>query len=379
MAVKSIRSGRVEARRPHAQLLSLCLLVGVFVSSTPAQDQSLSDQLYAQAKAAVTVNAQNQVLQKIEKLREGELSDALTNYLTGLEAWVLHQRGETVSQQAAEAHARGDAAAGLKLDKQAMEDFHAAIKLNPTRWKSYHQRGVCYALAGDFTQALADFSKTVELNPNYANAWFNRGEILYEMGKYAEAVKDYSQAIRLQPKDAGFCTGRGHAYFQLRRFPSALEDYHQAVALEPNSALHYANRGDAYRSLGRWSEAADDFAKAIGLDRSFGRALQSAAWLMATCPDPAYRNTDLALAAARRAIQLDGESDYIYLDTLAAAQANASEFREAVETLQRAVAAAPTENAAPLQARLALYRAAKPFRQPDTATAQRARNQVERR
>jgi tetratricopeptide (TPR) repeat protein len=272
-------------------------------------------------------------------------------------------------KQAAEAHAAGQADISRRLDGKAMEDFEAAIKLDPQRWKSYHHRGVCYALAGQFEKALSDFTKTIELRPEYESAWFNRGEIHYEMGRFAKAVADYDEAIRLQANDAGFFTSRGHAHFQLRQFDKALDDYSRAVELDPRNPQRITNRGDAFRSLGQWERAADDFRQAVNVDSRFGRAFQSAAWLMSTCPDEQYRQPDLALRAARKAVELDGDQDYIYLDTLAAAFANSGQFDKAQEVIRRAIQLAPAENAGPLKHRLDLYRSGKPFRQTvDTAT-----------
>ncbi len=336
------------------------------------------NKLLEEAEAAKTLEAQNAVLLKIEKVREKTTSQGAREYLIGLEAWVLHQRGETHAKHAAEANERGEQEQGRELDARAMEDFNAAIGLDPTRWKSYHHRGVGYALMGKFNEALQDFKKTVELYPKYANAWFNLGEIHYELGQFSKAVADYDEAIRQQPKDAGFHTSRGHAYFQLRRFKQALNDYSQAVSLDPKNGARYANRGDAYRSLGEWDKAANDFERAIRLDISFGQAYQSAAWLMATCPDPQFRNVDLAIRSAKKAIELDGDSDYIYLDTLAAALANGGQFSEAQTVLRRAIDSAPKENVGPLRRRLSLYRAKRPFRQSVTSTAQRAGNGAKR-
>ncbi len=375
MVVKFSRLPRIARTVPFTWLAVWMIGWGTFsVVAVPATAQERAktkeSQLFAEAKAAKTLEAQNRVLVKIEKIREKTTSQEVRKYLIGLEAWVLHQRGETHAKHAAEANEHGDDQQGRELDSRAMEDFNAAIGLDPKRWKSYHHRGVGFALMGKFDEALQDFSKTVELRPKYANAWFNRAEIQYELGQFAKALADYDKAIRLQPQDAGFYTSRGHAYFQLRRFKQALSDYSRAVALDPKNCERYANRGDAYRSLGQWDKAANDFERAISLDKSFGQAYQGAAWLMATCPDPQFRNADLAIRSAQKAIELDGERDYIYLDTLAAAFANGGQFDEAQATLRRAIDSAPQENVGPLRKRLNLYKAKRPFRQSVATTAQ---------
>jgi hypothetical protein len=58
---------------------------------------------------------------------------------------------------------------------------------------------------------------------------------------------------------------------------------------------------------------------------------------MATCSDTKVRNPKNALEAARRAIELDGDGDPRYLDTLAAAQAANGQFSDAVETVKDAM------------------------------------------
>jgi len=369
MAVKKSR------RQPACWLTALCAAMALAAGGVAAQQtaSSANQELYNQAISAKTPEELGRVLQRIETLRTGAIGQPLRQYLTDLQAWVHHRRGETYASEAARANAAGDAQAARILDAQSLRDFNAAIQLAPTRWKSYHHRGVCLALAGRFEDALRDLSKTIELSPAYADAWFNRGEIHYELGRFAKAVDDYSEAIRLESNDAGFHTSRGHALFQLRRFQSALADYDQAVALDPENAEAHANRGDAHRSLGNWELAANDFRQAIELNINLGRAYQSAAWLMATCPDARYRNPPLAVRAAEKAIALDGNQDYIYLDTLAAAYASSGQFDRAQETIRRAIQRAPAENVAPLKRRLNLYAAQKPFHQEHApATAARA-------
>ncbi len=91
---------------------------------------------------------------------------------------------------------------------------------------------------------------------------------------------------------------------------------------------------------------------------------------MATCPDKRFRKADLAIRAARKAIELDGESPR-YLDTLAAAQASAGKFELARATLRKALERAPADSATALKQRLALYESQRPYREaiPDVQLA----------
>ena len=134
----------------------------------------------------------------------------------------------------------------------------------------------------------------------------------------------------------------------------AIQDLDRVIELDADNAVAFADRADLYAFLGRWEQAARDFRMAIRLDKSLGRAYQSAAWLMATCPEKRFRDQKVALRAAQRAIELDGRDDYRYLDTLAAAQANAQRFGEAMESAQQAIEVAPTDVVAELQEKLQL-------------------------
>lgn len=269
-------------------------------------------------------------------------------YGSQLLSWAHNRRGELLAEEG--------------LNDQALADFETSLKYDKTRWKAYHNRAVSEAIAGQAEKALADFEKTIELQPRYANAFFNRGELLYDEGRFQDAVDDYSRAIRLSPRDSGAYNSRGHAYYRLNDYQRAINDYTRAIQIDGENAAAYVNRGDAYGDLGDYGRAASDYRNAIRIAPSLGRAYQSAAWLMSTCPEPRYRNPQFALESAKKAIQLDGEN-YRYLDTLAAAQANSGDFDSARETLAKAIEQAPAETAEIYKARLAKYEAGEAFRE----------------
>jgi tetratricopeptide (TPR) repeat protein len=287
----------------------------------------------------------------------------LDKYADELLAWTHNRLGELYADQAADFTRQGHDDQAAEQDALALAEFQAAVKANPDYWKALHNRGVSYALDGKFDEALADFGRVLKLRPQYANAWFNRAEIYYELGRYEEALSDYTQVMQLKPDDYDAHVRRGHAYFQLRRFREALADYDRAVALEPGKVEAVVNRGDASRNLGQWRQAAEDYQKAVGLDFRSGRAYQSSAWLMATCPEEKYRKADLAVLAAKKAVELDGSEDFTYLDTLAAAYANAGDFDKAEETITKAIKIAPQSHRDALKKRLELYKQERPYRE----------------
>jgi tetratricopeptide (TPR) repeat protein len=311
-------------------------------------DQKVKD-AYDKSKTAASLDDFTQIITFCQDGIDGGITGDSAAYAHKLQAWAYNRRGEKYS----EAH----------NEKQALKDFEAAIALQPGLWKAIQNRGVSRAYLGDTKGAMADFDTVVKMNPNYANAWFNRGELKYDQGDVTGALADYNRAIDLQPADAGFYNSRGHAQGRLGNFRDALADYDRAVQIDPNDAAALVNRGDAYRQQGMYGPAASDYRDAIRINSKLGRAYLSTAWLMATCPEERFREPDKAISAAQRAIELDGDKDYRYLDTLAAAQANAGKFDDAKATLNKALNEVPPSEVAHLKTRLELYETGRAFRE----------------
>ena len=310
---------------------------------------------FALTKTAETDEAFTQVIALCKSGMQKGLDTKMVTYARKLSAWAYNRRGET----------RADAGNA----QEGFADFDAAVALDARQWRAVHNRGVSYAMLGNPTAAIADFTRAIELNPKFANAWFNRGEMLYEKRDFASAVRDYNQVLKITPQDAAALNSRGHALYRLQRHAEALADYNKAIEIDPSSAAALVNRGDVQSDQGNFAEAAKDYREAIKANPSLGRAYQSAAWLMATCPDEKFRNAELAIEAAQKAIEIDGDSDYRYLETLAAAQANAGEFNDAITTQQRAIENAPAAVAQVYKGRVEKFRAGQPHREPSAKFA----------
>lgn len=349
-------------------IVALCLTTVLATAAagqeiTPDNAGDAIKRVFELSKRANSLADYTEVIDTCEQIAAAPVDEKKIAYAQNLAAWAYNRRGETRADQATLLAEQGAEEQAAELDSQSLADFTRSIELDPTRWKAFHNRGVGNAMQGDLEAALADFNESLKLEPEYSNTWFNRGEVHFEQGEHAKAIDDYNQALRIKPADAGALSRRGQAYAATNQFAAAVTDFTQVIRLAPQDAESYVDRAEALQNLKRWQAAADDYRQAVRLGPNSARAYREAAWFMATCPDPRFRDNALAEQAIARAIALAGQDDFRTLETHAAVLASAGQFEQAVEQQQAAIESAPNAARDVLQARLNLYQAQQPFRQ----------------
>lgn len=275
--------------------------------------------------------------------------------LQDIAAWAYNRRGELHSEA-------GD-------ERRAYDDYQRAILIDSNCWQALHNRGVTLASHGRPADALADFNRAVKLNPSLMTAYRNRAELLVSLGRHFEALADFDRAIVAQPGDAALYSGRAMARQRLGQTDAAVRDYNHSITLEPDNAVAFAGRASLYAELGFYEQAVADFAAALACDPLCEPAYRGLAWLLATCPDSRFRDSEKAVESARRMLHLGEAQNSIALDTAAAAHATAGQFDEAVRYEQQAIALARPAQRRAMTQRLALYRQRKPYRSHGDSTA----------
>jgi tetratricopeptide (TPR) repeat protein len=373
------------------KVLAVMLLVGIAQPAwgqpepTPARPRTGSDaredridaakaaklltEIYEETKDSTSADDFGRAIEVCERAIAAEPPQKIASYAHQLAAWAYNRRGEVYADQAASLFNQGERREANELDSLALDDFHAAVRHDPNKWKAIHNRGVSLALHGKIDQALADFARVLELAPEFVNSRFNRAELLARQDKWQAAIDDYSEVLKVKPDDTGALLGRAGVLLRQGKLVDAIADFTEVLRYQPQNAAAYAGRADAYTAQGEWNAAGSDYREAVRLDAKLGRAYRGAAWLMATCPRDEMRHADAALRSAQKAIKLDGNGDWTYLDALAAAQANAGQYDEAQATIEKALQMAPDSAVQVLQSRLDLYREGQPYRQSSNSTA----------
>ena len=340
-----------------ASIFVLCLGWMATSSSFGAEPVAADLQaIYARTQAAVDEAEFTEIAQACSKvIPDPKRSAADKAYAAKLFAWALNRRGEVRGERAAKMVHVGQLTDAQKLDQLAGKDFALAAQYAPDNWRIHHNLAIAHAMQGKYAEAIAAFTQVIELKDDYPNAYYNRAELYFEQEHFAQAVNDYSMAIELVATDARYYNGRAHASFMLNNHEAALADYTQAAGLETTNAAYITDLADALQSVGNWEDAATRYRQAVATDKTYARAYRNVAWLLSTCPDARFRNPNLGLTAARKAIELEGEQDFRALDTLAAATAATGDHAAAAKIVRQAIAIAPQAARAELTERSALY------------------------
>lgn len=195
------------------------------------------------------------------------------------------------------------------------------------------------------------------------------GSAALEGKRYDVAIRYLTAALAgdAKDKDAAYLHRlRGDAYLGKGDSDKAAADFARAVNFVPKDTAGYVMRGSTYGKLGNYKAAASDYSKGLALTPDDDTAMNSLAWLRATCPEASVRDGREAIRAGTRACELRRWKDAPSIDTLAAAYAEIGNFDQAVKLQQQALQlrSITPERRQGMQERLVSYQKHKPYRQP---------------
>ena len=187
-----------------------------------------------------------------------------------------------------------------------------------------------YLRQGDAARAGPDLDAAIQRDPSLSPAYLERGRLLARQGQHQRAIEDFTESIRHNN----------------------------------NYGAAFRSRAMSHQKLGDHQRAIADFGEAVRLDAKDALSANELAWLLATSPHAGLRDGKRAVGLARTACELAGWKNPGFLDTYAAALAEAGQFEEAARWQEKALEFPEFRRAEGARARerLALYLERKPFR-----------------
>jgi len=238
----------------------------------------------------------------------------------------------------------------------------SALVLGVLAWPACRQ-------TGRWRNEVSLFEHALSINPGSGMSHCNLGAALLAQGDLDAAADHLERAVRIRPESGVAHYDLGLILLRQKDLPGARSEFEQAVALRPKDARCWVLLGNTLLAQGELQAAVARFQTAVEADPENCGALNNLAWLLATRQSLAGNDPARAVELARRAAKLTDNENPGLLDTLAAAYAAAGQFDQAVAAVTRAIELARTAGneqlARELEGRRRLYRAHKPWREPD--------------
>jgi tetratricopeptide (TPR) repeat protein len=235
---------------------------------------------------------------------------------------------------------------------------------------AHNNLGFLFLRRGELDKAISEFQTALDIRSRNTQSHYslgtaliqsNLGNALSRKQLLDEAIDHLHEAIRLRPDYADAYFNLGSVLFQQGRIDQAIAQWQAALAIRPRDAEAHRNVADALRKQGKMKEAISEYEQALNIAPEDGVALNSLAWILATCSDASIRDGTRAVTLAVKAVQISGGRNPDSIRTLAAAHAEVGQFAEAAATAEVAKELANTQSkpglARRLEEEITVYRA----------------------
>jgi serine/threonine protein kinase len=290
----------------------------------------------------------------------------------------------------------GRPAEALKLKEQVLAlRRKVSGPEDPETLRAMNNLANAYRDAGRLAQATTLLEQALALrrkvsgpeHPETLLAMRNLASCYDHAGRREEALKLREQVLMLRRKVSGpehpetlaAMSGLGISYFEAGRLEEVLKLQEEVLALSrkvmgpehPHTLIYMQNLADSYEAAGRLEETLKLQEEVLARRRKvLGHehpdtleSLNAVAWILATSPEPGIRNGTNAMNFAEAAVAATHRTNAGYLDTLAAAYAEAQQFDRAVAAERQAINLEQTEaEKTDCGQRLKLYQENKPYR-----------------
>jgi tetratricopeptide (TPR) repeat protein len=213
---------------------------------------------------------------------------------------------------------------------KALPLFDRWIAEEPRLWQLYLARGVARLHVSQNTRAIEDFNRVEGKLRLYGSRSGDLALItalqayaLCKQNEPCDGCKLFADAKKLDGQSWQVCQVRGWTNLEQRKYTAAKSDFRLALSLSRN------RQAEPHEAM---------------------------ALLLAACPDEHIRDGEKAVKHAARACELTKRGDWICLDTLGAAHAEAGDFESAIKSASEAIKLAPSDRQVLIRERIEFYK-----------------------
>lgn len=262
---------------------------------------------------------------------------------------VLASQGEVVSQGGAVSERTPDDLEEITNFQNLIEEerfqeveplLEAYLSRHPDSWKVQYFRGYVLFRQRRISDAVKALAKSLELNIENAEAHKILGRCLSVIGRFNLAQKEFEEALRLQPGSAAeIHYDLGRVYAAQDDFHGARREFEAAIQLNPTYMEAHNALGFAMEALRDDNAALQSYQNAIRLNEARGGHFE-APYVNLSGFYNRRGQLDLALEYARKAIELNPNSDLAYFQICKAHRVK-EEWAQAAEAVGKAIVIRP--------------------------------------
>lgn len=219
---------------------------------------------------------------------------------------------------------------------------HAAHLLEPRLTDAVLIAAELLEEAGQLQLAAETYRSVPPGDPLFVTAELGRANALFDAGREDAAIEVMELLARDHPTSANVHASLGDLHRRVENWEGAIEAYSRALNLVDTEQARYwfvyYTRGIAYEQSDQWDLAEPDFRRALELNPEQPQVLNYLGYSLVE----QRRSFDEALDMIERAVAARPDSGYI-VDSLGWVLYRLGRFEEAVEPMERAVELLPTD------------------------------------
>jgi tetratricopeptide (TPR) repeat protein len=248
----------------------------------------------------------------------------------------------------------------------AIVHLEEALRIVPDFPDAHNNLGSALANQRRFEEAIAHFRAALR-TADTAGTRYNLGFALVQAGRGDEALVEYERALELDPHLANARAALGASLAARGRLGEAETHLRRALHLAPDNVEAHRSMAITYTMQGRIEAGIDEYREVLKRAPKDLDALNNIAWIRATHQNSNHRDARDAVRLAEEACRIAPEENHVLFSTLAAARAEAGLYKQAVESIERAMQLSLAAGDSDANARYSLqaqhYRANRPFHQ----------------